>query len=436
MPKKEPKIIKLRNELTTFFTMDELEDIDLGLITLCINELNSFEDPRQLSKIEHKLSSIVMLVILCLFAGVDEWKKMEGFAKVNETAFRKLVPLENGIPSHDTIQRVFAFINPNELTNLLVPLFKEIVNNGIQKLNLEHAAIYQDQDTLIQDIYSFDGKEIRKSGNKYKTGEDVHNFNTLNVYSTEFHLSLMAERIESKTNEIPTMIKVMKFLDLKGIIATFDALNTQKSVVASIVEARGDYVGVLKKNHGVFYEELESFFNDGDFLYEIKSNSNQYLKDIKETKRQKIVREYFITENISWFYDRNDWKGLKSFGYELKTKTNNDTGEITVEKRYFLNSIKANADLFSLAVRRHWNIENNLHWHLDVTFKEDYVTTKNKAALHNLTIVRRFVLAVLNLVRDMYPNTSLSMIRNRISWAFEKEMNTIFTILTKLRTLK
>lgn len=131
----------------------------------------------------------------------------------------------------------------------------------------------------------------------------------------------------------------------------------------------------------------------------------------------------------------SDWKNLKTIGYELKIITNKDTGEIIETKRYFLNSLKANINLFALAVRRHWNIENNLRWHLDFTYIEDYVTTKNKKVLHNLTIVRRFVLAVLNLVKDVYGKLSLSSIRSKIFWNFEAEMNAIFTILIKLKQI-
>lgn len=435
MPKKDPKLVKLGNELREYFVIEDLEEVDLGLIKLCVDKLDKFTDERQLSKVEYKLSSVVMLVILCVFADINEWHKMELFAKTNVKTFKNLLYLPKGIPSHDTLQRVFALLDPKELTDLLVPLFIEIVNNGLKKLNINNDAIYKDEDTIINDIYGFDGKEIRKTGNKYKTGEDSRNFNALNVYSTEYQLALKTERIDSKTNEIPVMSRVLKYLDLKGVIATFDALNTQKSVVASIIDARGDYVGVLKKNHGVFYNELEEYFDDSDLLKKIKDKENQYLIEIEKTKRTIITREYFITDDISWFYDLSDWKSLKTIGYELKTITNRDTGEIVETKRYFLNSLKANVNLFALAVRRHWNIENNLHWHLDFTFKEDYVTTKNKKALHNLTIVRRFVLAVLNLVKDVYGKLSLSSIRSKISWNFEAEMNAIFTILIKLKKI-
>jgi len=215
-----------------------------------------------------------MIVLLCVFADINEWHKMELFAKTNESTFKKLLYLPNGIPSHDTLQRVFALLNPNELTNLLVPLFIDIVNNGLNKLNIEDNHIYKDEDLEIKDIYNFDGKEIRKNGDKYKSGEDSKNFNTLNVYSTEYQLVLRAERINSKTNEISTMAKALKYLDLKGVIATFDTLNTQKQVIEAIVKVRGDYVGVLKKNHETFYGELELYFNDKEFLSKIKTKGN------------------------------------------------------------------------------------------------------------------------------------------------------------------
>lgn len=432
MPKKDSKLKALSQELNKVYDLKSIEELDPKIIEVCLTRLDDFTDSRQASKVLHKLSDIVMIVMFACFAAVDEWKEVEEFAYFQEKELKKYLDLPCGIPSHDTIQKVFSIVNPVELTNLLIPLFMGIVDNGIKQLHIDIKPVYEDQTTRITDIYAFDGKEIRKSASSYKSGEDNKNFNALNVYSTEYQLSLRAERIGSKTNEIPTMAKVLKYFNLSGIVATFDALNTQKSVIDAIVNARGEYVAVLKRNHETFYIELEEYFNDLNFLNNIRNNNDGYLKETEETKRKTVIREYFITDDIKWFSDLNQWNGLRTFGYEFKTIINNDTKETVTEKRYFLNSIKANVYLFSLAVRRHWQIENNLHWHLDVTFREDYLTTKNKNALHNMSIIRRFVLAVLNLLKESYSDKSLKAIRKSISWDFGRGIAGIFTLLAKL----
>lgn len=437
MPKKDPKLVSLAKSLGELYSSDEekIFNTDNIIIDYCLDQLNSFTDDRQEWKIKYQFSHVVMIVVLCCFAKINEWKEMEHFATRHEADFKKLLNMETGIPSHDTLEDVIAIIKPNELINMLVPLFISVVDNGIKTLGIEAKPLYKDCDDEINDIIAFDGKVIKGSGQRYKKDEDLANYNSLNVFSTEYQISLCQERISNKTNEITAMPTIIKLLNLKNTIATFDALNTQKDVIKEIVAAKGDYVAVLKKNHENFYEELEEYFNDTEFLEKIK-NQDAYLEETSKTKRKQVRREYYITEDVNWFSEKNLWDKLKSFGYEVKTSIDLDTKVEVIEKRYFLTSLKQNVSLFALAVRRHWNIENNLHWHLDVTFKEDDLRTKNKNALENLSIINRFVLAVLGLVKETFPKLSYNYIRSDISWDLLGGMTKIFKTLSYLRENK
>ena len=139
------------------------------------------------------------------------------------------------------------------------------------------------------------------------------------------------------------------------------------------------------------------------------------------------TREYYITTDIDWIVQKKDWSGLKSIAYEKKTIEKNDESK-TYEERYYITSLEADVEQFSKAARTHWQVENNLHWHLDFTFKEDANTTTEKKGAKALGVIKRNVLTMLQLVKDYY-KISMSRLRYRISLDFEEEVAKIFELL-------
>ncbi len=166
-------------------------------------------------------------------------------------------------------------------------------------------------------------------------------------------------------------------------------------------------------------------------LKEIMSADGQYLKEIEMTSSSIITREYFITDDISWFADRKYWEKLSTIGYERKTTVKKGTDESIIEERYFLCSIKPIAELFAIVVRRHWHIENNLHWALDIVFKEDKLRSKEKNGIHNLGLIRRFVLFIIKLLKAYY-HRSMKRIRSKIGRNPESEIPVILAVLKVL----
>jgi len=164
-----------------------------------------------------------------------------------------------------------------------------------------------------------------------------------------------------------------------------DAMNAQKETARVVVqEAHGDYCLALKGNQKQAYEEIRNYFACKDLLEKIRQKAGQYQSGTEKSTYAITIREFFITDDIRWFEDRGRWEKLKSIGYGRKTITIRETGESHIEERYYLCSIKPIAGLFAIVVRRHWNIENNLHWTLDVVFREDSLDSKEKKAVHNL----------------------------------------------------
>lgn len=252
------------------------------------------------------------------------------------------------------------------------------------------------------DFYHFDGKVDKGSGRKTNAKDEViRNLNVLNVYSDLLSMCIDQEMIEEKTNEITAIPDVIKRLNIKNVICTWDALNTQKSTVEAVIQGKGDYVGALKGNQGNFYQDVIDYFDENKLLIMESGYEGAYKEELEKSHSQVIKYEYYQTEDIKWYEEAKSWKGLKSIALVVKTMENKK-GEKVIEKRYYISSLLLDIYNFSKAIRNHWNVENKLHWQLDFTFKADDNTTVNKKALFNLQIVKKFALNILNQVKEEY----------------------------------
>ena len=432
MAKKDIKLAELSKIVNEM--LDDFRNIDAEwdkeFFEIFVDKAGELSDSRQQAKVKHKLSDIIAIVFFALISNEDEWKEIEEFAIDQRDILQQYLELPNGIPSHDTIERVIGIIKPDELQDLLVEVLKAIIMRATSEMNMP---LYTNEELGIEikDILAVDGKETCKTGNPKSLEEkERRNLNQLNVQSTEYGITLSTTRIEEKTNEIPEAQKVLKSLDLKGCVVTADALNTQKETARVIIEdAKGDYCLALKGNHKTAYDEVKEYFSLEDIKDELKEKQCYKIEEENKSEK-KIIREMYISNDIKWFADRKLWKGLKSIGYERKTIEKE--GTIKVEERYFLCSFLADVELFSIVIRRHWQVENLLHWILDVTFKEDKLTTREKKALHNMGLIRRFALSILKILKTYYGNRSYKGIRKHIGRKFDKEIPVIFSVIKVL----
>lgn len=432
MAKKDPRLKKLADEVKESLAGEDFSKYSEVMLSLLGDGFAVLSDSRQQSKVKHLLRDCIAIVLFCVFSDIDEWIEMEMFAEDNLDTLKKYLELPNGVPSHDTLERVMSVIKPEELQDMLVDVLRETITRACGG----DGYLYENPklELYIKDVVAVDGKETRNSGDPYsKDPAAGRNFNVLNVQSTETGITLSATRIDEKTNEIPEAQSVLKKLDLRGCVVTADAMNTQKETARVIVEeAHADYCLALKSNHPLFCSEMTDFFHDPDILRTMEETDGQFLEETESNSAKKTSWQYYITDDISWFAERNQWKKLKSFGYVKKTTVNKKTGETSMEERYYLLSVPPVADLFSLVVGRHWHIENLLHWVLDVVFKEDSLRTREKKALNNLGLVKRFVLSVLKILKPYYNNISFRYIRRKIGRNLEKEIPVIFAVLKKM----
>lgn len=383
------------------------DEIDLRVLNNFITITKRLDDKRAQYKIKHNLSDIVIITLLGILANANTWQEIYCFAVSHEKWLKTFLELPSGIPSHDTIQRVIAIINPSTLYTSTV----KYLINLIDTLAIP---------TKEKDIKSMDGKTINGSSRSELTTDKVSPTNVMSIYSHDYGMSIVQDFIEEKTNEIPMGPELIKQLDLSNSIITSDALNTQKETVKSIIKAKGEYVLALKANQGVMHQEVSDYFHDSDLLKGL-----EYYSETEKSHSRFIKREYYISNNMKWITNYKDWKDMKSIGYEKKTIEFINSDKRTIEERFFIISFENDIKIFADAVRKHWGVENNLHAPLDIVFREDDNTTLEKNGARNLSVLRRIALNILKLVQCFY-NTSLKLIRYRISMNTEEELEKIF----------
>ena len=364
--------------------------------------LEYIEDARQQNKVRHSLKDILVIVLFATLGNADDWVEIGIFAKMHEEYLRQYIPLKNGVPSHDTIQRVMAMIAP-EVIQQIQMRWQELLN--------------REEGEKLRKIIAIDGKTMR--GNTQNGRKPSH---IVSAWCDEEGFCLGQVAVEEKSNEITAIPELLNRINVKGQVITIDAIGTQTAIAEKIKAKRADYVLALKGNQTKLLEDVRDYFEDEEFCRQIKE-AGGYCRKAEKAHSQLELREYYQTEDIKWLEQRKNWKGLKSVGMERKTITRQD-GTKSVEYRYYISSLPKNIELFSRAIRKHWSVEV-MHWHLDVTFREDANHTIDKMAAQNLNIIRKFCLSILKMVEILKPNLSMKKKRFVIGQDAEQFLETV-----------
>ncbi len=330
--------------------------------------LSTVEDKRQEKKVRHKMSDIIALVYFSMIANADDFVEIEVFGKEHKDFLRRYLELPGGIPSHDTIQRVFAMVSPEFLEKFQTQ-WNEMLNS--------------DEGEKIKKILAIDGKTQCGNGNKNQRGNHIVSAVDENGFC------LGQKRVDEKTNEITAIPELLDDLNIRGHIITTDAMGTQTEIVKKIRKKHGDYVLALKGNQGTLHEDVKLYFADPEHL-----SRCAYKQTVEKARGGVEKREYWHTEDIGWLPQKKDWAGLKSIAMTRNTITKQGT-EIS-ETRFFISSLSMDVNEVARAIRGHWMVES-YHWHLDVTFREDDNHTLDKQAAFNLNIIRKWALNTLKL---------------------------------------
>jgi len=348
----------------------------LGLI----EHFKVIADPRVNRTKDHALIDVLVIAVCTLLCGGETFNDMEDFGTAKEQWFRTFLVLTNGIPSHDTFNRVFAALDPKE--------FLECFLRWTQSL----------RQAAHREIVAVDGKALRRAMNKKENVKYV-----VSAWAESNSLVLGQLKVTDKSNEITAVPELLRVLELSGCIVTLDAMGCQKKIAKEIIEADADYVLALKGNQETVHDEVKSFLDatiaeaqapraPGAKLSKHAAALVQFETLEKDHGRIE-TRRYYQCDQLSWFADLEKWEGLKSVG--VVESTREIEGQKTTERRYYLSSLTLDEELFARAVRSHWGVENKVHWIMDVCFHEDQSRARAGHAAENLATLRRLALNML-----------------------------------------
>jgi predicted transposase YbfD/YdcC len=353
--------------------------------------LDSVIDNRQQVKVRHLMKDIIAIVFFASLANADDWMDIFHFAEAKESFLRQYLELPNGIPSHDTIQRVMAMVSPAYLQG-----FRDKWNEAMSSC----------EGGKVRKILALDGKTQRGNGSAKRKGNHIVSA----VDNDGFCLSEVL--VDDKSNEITAIPELLGKLNVKKHIITTDAMGAQTKIAAEIRKKGADYVLALKKNHAVLYADVKDYFDDPELLARCA-----YTKTTENARGGVEKREYWQSEDIPWMSQKKDWAGLKSIAMTKNTVYKN--GKVSTEVRFFISSLLLDVNEIARAIRGHWMVES-YHWHLDVTFREDANHTIDKYAAYNLNIIRKIAINTLKLLEVGNKKISLKGKRFVLSLSFEK----------------
>lgn len=423
LSKEEIKFIKKKLGIT------KIQDIDTAILKELKEALKKLKDSRNKNMISFKMWDVIICIILASFADCNDWDDIHMFVVDNYDWLKSFLQMTGGIPKSNSYERILSLVDKDELNIILFDFFKSLT----RKLNPDIK------------LRNFDGR-VNNGSKRNNTilNKEKTPLNCLNCYDNEYGYCIETIPIDDKTNEIPTIETLISGMNLTGITATWDALNTQTKNVKAVINSGGDYIIPVKANQETFYNDLKLYFDEKRCEEIIAGNSNSvYYMENEKSHSAFIKYEYFQTSDINWYSKLSDWEGIHSFGLvkksiTKKTKVKNERKNakkkmiekiVTItEYRYYISSKQVNIKEFSIATRQHWAVENKIHFHLDFTFRQDNNSTTNKKAMLNLEIIHKFILAILSRAKPRY-KLSLRLIRKHLSNNFKEFLPELFCYL-------
>ncbi|MCA8987284.1 MAG: ISAs1 family transposase [Planctomycetaceae bacterium] len=349
-------------------------------------------DPRQDKKVQHSLTDMIFLAMCGAIANCDYWTEIEDWAYNHVEFLRQYVPLEHGIPSHDTLSRVFSRLDPIAFSECLIKWVDSL------QLSLEGQGVH------------LDGKVLRRSFDK-AAGKGV--LNVVTAWAGDLHLCLGQLPVEEGSNEKTAMPKLIELLELTGAVVTVDAAHTSKKIARQLRGKKADYVMTVKKNQPSLYNTINRKFEELSEKDFEDSRVRRYTTRETNGGREEY-RRYTVFPAPAELRQLG-WSDMKTIGMVYRERTVG--GKTSHELIYFISSLEPKVRNLAKQIRDHWKIENQLHWTLDVTFAEDTSRIRKQNGPANAAIFRRLALTIVK--RADYKRNSMRAKRKHASWAEE-----------------
>jgi predicted transposase YbfD/YdcC len=351
------------------------------------------EDPRNVHQCTHPLINILIIAILGVICGADNWVDIERYGKAKQEWLGTFLELSKGIPSHDTFGRVFRWLDPEAFQAQFVTWTQSLC----QRTGGQLVAV--------------DGKKLRRSHNRVHGKEGIW---MVNAWAEANQLVLGQRQVDEESNEIPAIPQLLEAVDITGCVVTIDAIGTQTAIAETIVAAGADYILAVKENQGTLYEDLEMLF-EGFEETEYAGALYDAHKQVTEGHGRREIRHCWVVaqpEYRDYLRRAPAWPRLTSLVKLVTVRSMGERTEITT--RYFISSWRASAKAFLQRIRGHWQIENGLHWVLDIAFREDQSRIRKDHAPQNMAVLRHMATNLLK--RDSSVKVGIAAKRKMAGW--------------------
>lgn len=351
------------------------------------------DDPRIERNRKHALMNILTIALLGVLSGADTWVDIQRYGEAKRDWLASWLDLSNGIPSHDTFGRVFRWLDAEQFQARFVAWTQRIcqVTDG--------------------QLVALDGKKLRRSQDRAHQRDGIW---MVSAWVSEKRMVLGQRQVAEKSNEITAVPELLAALDLSGCVVTVDALNTQTATAEQIVKANADYILPVKANQGTLYEDLELLF-EGFEAENYRAVPHDTAKQVAEGHDRRELRQCWVVsepEYRAYLRREANWPKLTSLVKLLTVRMTAKKAEVTV--RYFISSWSACAQAFLSHIRQHWQIENGLHWVLDIAFREDESRIRKDHAPQNMAVLRHMALNLLK--QETTTKVGLAAKRKMAGW--------------------